>query len=53
MDSEGLRDVFKVEATGAKLNRLSRHGLMQIHWAFSVGLQAQRVSVGRPIAKLP
>jgi hypothetical protein len=46
MDSEGLRDVFNVGATEAKLNRLSRFGLMQIQPGLERGAAGPE-SVGR------
>ncbi len=46
MNSEGPRDVFNVGANEAELNRMSRHGLIQIQ----PGLQHEAAgpeSVGR------
>ena len=52
MDAEGQRGVFTIAAAKADRNRLGRHGLVKIQWTCSMQLQAQRVSVGRPIATL-
>lgn len=44
--------VFNIGAAKADRSRLGRCGLIQIHWACSMKLQAQSVFVGRLIATL-